>query len=90
MKQRIFGWISSLLGIVIALALSLGYGRTMRGFGGLVTFLVIDTTVTYQNTLQSINVAYDRTLLASAPTMPPRFKLPPSWNGMVPRERPMP
>ena len=30
------------------------------------TFLVIDTTVIYQNTLQSINVAYDRTLLASA------------------------
>ncbi len=34
--------------------------------GALVTFLVIDTTVIYQNTLQSINVAYDRTLLASA------------------------
>jgi two-component system, OmpR family, sensor histidine kinase TctE len=32
----------------------------------LVTFLVIDTTVIYQNTLQSINVAFDRTLLASA------------------------
>ena len=34
--------------------------------GALVTFLVIDTTVIYQNTLQSINIAYDRTLLASA------------------------
>ena len=34
--------------------------------GALVTFLVIDTTVIYQNTLQSIHVAYDRTLLASA------------------------
>jgi len=32
----------------------------------LVTFLIIDTTVIYQNTLQSINIAYDRTLLASA------------------------
>lgn len=32
----------------------------------LVCFLVLDTTVIYQNTLQSINVAYDRTLLASA------------------------
>ena len=34
--------------------------------GALMCFLVIDTTVIYQNTLQSINVAYDRTLLASA------------------------
>jgi two-component system sensor histidine kinase TctE len=34
--------------------------------GALVCFLVLDTTVIYQNTLQSINVAYDRTLLASA------------------------
>ena len=32
----------------------------------LVTFLIVDTTVIYQNTLQSINVAFDRTLLASA------------------------
>jgi two-component system, OmpR family, sensor histidine kinase TctE len=32
----------------------------------LVLFLMIDTTVIYQNTLQSINVAFDRTLLASA------------------------
>ena len=34
--------------------------------GALVTFLIIDTTVIYQNTLESINIAYDRTLLASA------------------------
>ncbi len=30
------------------------------------TFLIVDTTVIYQNTLHSINVAFDRTLLASA------------------------
>ncbi len=34
--------------------------------GALVTFLIIDTTVIYRNTLESINIAYDRTLLASA------------------------
>ena len=39
---------------------------TLWILAALVTFLVIDTTVIYQNTLQSINVAYDRTLLASA------------------------
>ena len=33
--------------------------------GALVTFLIIDTTVIYQNTLESINIAYDRTLLAA-------------------------
>ena len=39
---------------------------TLWILAALSTFLVIDTTVIYQNTLQSINVAYDRTLLASA------------------------
>lgn len=39
---------------------------TLWILAALVTFLVIDTTVIYQNTLESINVAYDRTLLASA------------------------
>ena len=39
---------------------------TLWILAALVTFLVIDTTVIYQNTLHSINVAYDRTLLASA------------------------
>jgi len=39
---------------------------TLWILGALVTFLIIDTTVIYQNTLNSINVAYDRTLLASA------------------------
>jgi len=39
---------------------------TLWILAALVCFLVIDTTVIYQNTLQSINVAYDRTLLASA------------------------
>ena len=39
---------------------------TLWILAALVGFLVIDTTVIYQNTLQSINVAFDRTLLASA------------------------
>lgn len=39
---------------------------TLWILGALVTFLAVDTTVIYQNTLQSINVAFDRTLLASA------------------------
>ncbi len=39
---------------------------TLWLLAALVVFLVLDTTVIYQNTLQSINVAFDRTLLASA------------------------
>jgi two-component system, OmpR family, sensor histidine kinase TctE len=39
---------------------------TLWILAALVTFLIVDTTVIYQNTLQSINVAFDRTLLASA------------------------
>lgn len=39
---------------------------TLWILAALVTFLSVDTTVIYQNTLQSINVAFDRTLLASA------------------------
>ncbi len=39
---------------------------TLWLLAAMVTFLVVDTTVIYQNTLQSINVAFDRTLLASA------------------------
>ena len=39
---------------------------TLWILAALVAFLIIDTTVIYQNTLQSINVAFDRTLLASA------------------------
>ncbi len=39
---------------------------TLWILAALVTFLIIDTTVIYHNTLDSINVAYDRTLLASA------------------------
>lgn len=39
---------------------------TLWILGALVTFLIVDTTVIYQNTLHSINVAFDRTLLASA------------------------
>ncbi len=34
--------------------------------GALVTFLLIDTTLIYRSTLDSINVAHDRTLLVSA------------------------
>ena len=39
---------------------------TLWILAALVTFLIVDTTVIYQNTLLSINVAFDRTLLASA------------------------
>jgi len=39
---------------------------TLSILAALVAFLIVDTTVIYQNTLQSINVAFDRTLLASA------------------------
>ena len=39
---------------------------TLWILAALVMFLIVDTTVIYQNTLQSINVAFDRTLLASA------------------------
>ena len=39
---------------------------TLWILAALVVFLALDTTVIYQNTLQSINVAFDRTLLASA------------------------
>jgi two-component system, OmpR family, sensor histidine kinase TctE len=39
---------------------------TLWILAALVAFLIVDTTVIYQNTLQSINVAFDRTLLASA------------------------
>jgi two-component system sensor histidine kinase TctE len=39
---------------------------TLWILAALVAFLILDTTVIYQNTLQSINVAFDRTLLASA------------------------
>ena len=39
---------------------------TLWILAALVAFLMVDTTLIYQNTLRSINVAYDRTLLASA------------------------
>ena len=39
---------------------------TLWILAALVVFLALDTTVIYQNTLQSINVAFDRTLLTSA------------------------
>ena len=49
-----------------ARAMSIKRRLTLWILAALVAFLLVDTTVIYQNTLQSINVAFDRTLLASA------------------------
>ena len=53
-------------GSISARPISIKRRLTLWILAALVTFLIIDTTVIYQNTLQSINVAFDRTLLASA------------------------
>jgi two-component system, OmpR family, sensor histidine kinase TctE len=49
-----------------ARSVSIKQRLTLSILAALVLFLAVDTTVIYQNTLQSINVAFDRTLLASA------------------------